>query len=168
MTSLILAITSAVLAPAEVEKEGVHVRTRVQANDYFYRVTNLAAEPIMRFEIEQGGAYLFRTPKGWLFETRPGVFLAWTDDPQLAIRPSQTGDFSMRVTSAGAVLGEAPLRLRLQTGEEIVLPDVWSIVPEPQGTILLVPLLFAGLVLAHTLVLARRERRAGGAASPSV
>ena len=164
MTRLVTAIMAAALAPAKVETGGVRIHVRIRASDYAYEVTNVAAQPITSFDIRQGGAYLFRAPDGWSFEAEGGLFRAWTTDRRLALRPSQTGTFSMRVTSNGAVLGEVPVKIGLESGDEVALANVWGIVPEPRAAVALVPLVIAGLVLAHTLLLACRDRRAAGGA----
>ncbi len=168
MATMVLLTTfmvAAALAPSDVEADGVRIRVRVRANDYTYEVTNVDAEPIVRFEIEQGGAYLFRAPKGWSFGAEGNLFRAETADPRRGIRRNQTGVFSMRVTSSGALLGEVPARIGLESGKDVALHDVWGIVPEPRGTVALVPLVIGTMVLLHVLLLARRERRAASGAS---
>ena len=153
-------VMATVLGPADVEKDGVRIHVDVHASDYTFTVWNVGAEPIMSFEIPQSNAYLFRAPDGWSMESDLVKFRAWTDDRRQAIRRRNPGTFSMRVSTKGAVLGEVDAEVGLKSGETVVLPKVWGVVPEPRSTVLLVSAVVGVLIVFHTLVLTWLERRA--------
>ena len=151
----------ALLVPnqAEFKTEQVGIMVDIQSNIFRYDVTNLASSPIVYFEANQHAAYNFQAPDGWHKEHSSDRFCAWTDDPQLAIGPNKTGQFSMRVSSRGAVLNQAPAKVRFQSGQTVTVPNVWSPSKEPRSYVFLIAGLFLFIVLLHTIVLVRKDRR---------
>ncbi|MCK4753304.1 MAG: hypothetical protein KAS75_07650 [Planctomycetes bacterium] len=143
---------------AEFKADGVNVTVDIQSNIYTYKVTNLSNSPIVRFEIKQHAAYNFKTPEGWQKETSTDTFLAWTDNLRTAIVPNETKQFSLRVSSKGAVLGFAPVTIQFQTKDTITISDVWAPIGEPRSYILLVIGLLVAILLTHTIILNRRNK----------
>jgi hypothetical protein len=160
MGGLVILIAAAALGPARVEKDGVRIRVDVRAHVYTYTVVNLDASPITRFEIEQHNAYDFQAPDGWEFEAEQGIFRAWATGEEAAIRYRQPRRFTMRVSSKGAVLGPVEARMSRESGDSVVIADLWGISPEPRATILLVSFVVTAVILIHAWLLARRDRRA--------
>jgi len=153
-----LMVVGASLGTFEVEKNGVRVRAHVQSSKYYWEVTNVDAEPITRLEISQHNCYDYQVPDGWESEAAAGVFRAWAADPGRAIQRGATGEFSLRVSSTGAVLGLVAMSVAPDAGEEIIIPEVWGPVPEPAGSVFLVAGVLVAIVLVHTWLLTRRER----------
>ena len=151
-----------------VEKDGVRVRVSIQAHDYTVQVTNLDVPPITRFEMGQWNAYNFEgpeQPEKWDVDYDRHWFYSWTEDEGSAIRQAETKSFSLRAGSKGAVLGLVPVKLGFASGESVVIPDCWGPVPEPSRTVLAVPIMVLAIVVGHTVLVARRQRKAAAAAS---
>jgi len=146
-----------------IEKDGVRVRVGINAHDYTIQVTNLDVAPITRFEMGQWNAYNFEGPKKWDKDFDRRWFRAWTGDEGNAIRQAETKRFSLRAGSKGAVLGLVPVKLGFASGGSVVIPDCWGPVPEPSGTVLAVPIVVLAIVLWHTVLVARRQRKAAAA-----
>lgn len=151
----------ALLAPnqAEFKTEQVSIMVDIQSNIFQYNVTNLSSSPIVHFEVHHHAAYNFQAPDGWHKENSADRFCAWTDEPQSAIGPSKTDQFSMRVSSRGAVLNQAPAKVRFLSGQTVIIPNVWSPSPEPRSYVFLVAGLFLFIILLHTAVIAFKNRR---------
>jgi hypothetical protein len=151
----------ALLAPnqAEFRTEQVSIMVDIQSNIFQYNVTNLSSSPIVYFEVNHHAAYNFQAPSGWYEEDSSDLFKAWTDDSELAIGPSKTAEFSMRVSSRGAILNKAPAKIRFQSGQTITVPNVWSSSQEPQSYIFLIAGLILFIILLHTIALVRKDRQ---------
>ena len=151
----------ALLAPnqAEFKTEQVGIMVDIQSNIFRYDITNLASSPIVCFEAHHKAAYNFQAPEGWHKEHTSERFCAWTDEPQSAIGPNKTGQFSMRVSSRGAVLGRAPVRIQFLSGQTVTVPDVWSPSPEPRSYVFLIAGLFLFTILFHTAAISFKNRR---------
>ena len=149
---------------AEYVTEQMRVDFYIQSNDFIYRVTNLGQTPIVGFELPQHSCYFFRAPKGWLIETPDGRFEARAPSPQKGILPYQTGQFSFRVSSKGAVLGRGPAKVRFQSGPPVELPEVLAPSGEPPGHLAAVAGTILVLFLLHGAVGTWRNRRAKRAA----
>lgn len=150
----------------EVEAEGVRIRVHVRASEYTYEVTNLGRDPIMRFEFTFTNGYNFTPPDGWESDHDDGVFRAWTQRERDAIRSGHTGQFSLRVSSQGAVLGHVPARVETLSGKSVTLRNVWGAAPEPRGHVLLVAGVAGAIFVLHSLLLARSDCRSGRRATP--
>ena len=159
MTRIAMLVAVALIGPAEVQQGDVRIRANVRSSVFTWQVTNLGDEPIVRFEIPQHNGYNFLGPEHWEVEGDARTFRAWTVDPIYAIRPGQTCTFSQRVSSRGAVLGLVQARVGFTNGGWLTLAGVWGVAPEPLGTLILVPLALAAIVILHTLLLSRRDRR---------
>jgi hypothetical protein len=146
---------------AEFKVEQVSIKVDIQSNIFRYDVTNLSTSPIICFEAKHHAAYNFQAPDGWHKEDSSNLFKAWTDDPQSAVGPNKTGQFSMRVSSRGAVLGQAPVRIQFQSGQIVSVSDVWSPSPEPRNYVFLVAGLTLFIILLHSSVLIYKEHRKG-------
>jgi hypothetical protein len=151
------------LAPnqAEFGNENVRVIVDIKSNIYTYKVTNSGKSPILGFEVTQHVAYNFRAPASWETDVCEGLFMARAASEGEGIRPGNTGEFSMRVSSKGAVLGRGKMKLRLESGETIVLPEIWSPVAEPGSHVLLVAGVILLIALAHAAVVIVKSRRPG-------
>ncbi len=132
----------------------------VHSNIYTHTVSNLSRSAIVGFEVGQHAAYNFETPEGWQTDSSGGTFRAWAEIPAKGITPGQTGEFSMRVSSKGAVLGRAAARVNFESGQTAELADVWSPAAEPRSYIALVAGGMLLIVLAHSAIIAARDRRA--------
>ena len=144
----------------ESSNEYAKITVNIQSNIYRYTVSNLSSSSIVGFEVVQHAAYNFQPPDGWQTDTSGDFFKAWTDTPATGIAPDETGQFSMRVSSKGAVLGLASAKLKLQSGQTIELKDLWCPVPEPKSYIALVAGLILLLALLHSVIIIKRSRRA--------
>jgi len=156
MGSAILVV--GVLGAFEAEKGGVRIRADVQSSIYTWQVTNVSAPPVTRFEIGQHHGYYFVGPEGWQVDADDRIFRAWTSDRLRALYPSRTGTFSLRMSSGGAVLGPVRAELGFASTEPLVFDGVWGTAPEPGRVVFLVALILLVLMLAHVLLLARRDR----------
>ncbi len=144
---------------AEFKTDEVCIGVGIQSNIYTYKLTNLSTVPIVSLEVKQHAAYNFLVPEGWQKEVSKDTFRAWTDNPQTAIKANQTVEFSMRVSSQGAVLGGRTAKVQFQIGKAVTIPNVWVPVPEPRSYIALVVGIIAVILLLHVAILARREHR---------
>ena len=145
----------------EFRDEHACITVSIQANIYTYRVTNLSDSAIVGFEVPQHAAYNFQVPDGWQMNLSPKLFMAWTETPATGIDPGRSSDFSMRVSSKGAVLGRGTVKLKLQSGKDIILPAVWTPVAEPRSHIALIVGVMLFIVLLHSIIIVLRDRRAG-------
>jgi hypothetical protein len=152
------------MLPNEVDLEtgDVHIHVNVGSNIYTYTVTNLAASPIVEFEVEPYHAYNFAAPEGWDIEHSEDIFHAKAGNTGPAIRTGEGAEFSLRMSSAGAVLGYAPVKVRFQSGKTVTVPDVWAPVPEPRGYTYLIAVVILAIMLLHTAVVVYKKRRARG------
>jgi hypothetical protein len=149
----------AVPASAEFEKDGVSISVTVRSSIYTYKVTNHDSEPIVGFEIGQHAAYNFVAPDIWKVESTDKIFRAWTDKTWASIDPNQTNEFSMRVSSKGAVLGTSPVKIQFQSGKVVLLDNVWTPVKEPRSYVYLVAGVVFVLVAGHSIFVVYRKRR---------
>ncbi|MBN2137494.1 MAG: hypothetical protein JW720_06790 [Sedimentisphaerales bacterium] len=131
----------------------------IRSNVYTYQVHNLGGAPIVGFEVPQFAAYNFQTPDGWEMDISGRAFRAWSGSPDAGIAPGRTAEFSMRVSSKGAVLGQGRAELKIASGRTIELPDVWCPIAEPRSHIALVAGVILAIVLFHSLILILRKRR---------
>jgi len=154
-------VTLALLAPnqAEFKTEQVNILVDIQSNIFQYNVTNLASSPIVYFEVYHHAAYNFEAPEGWHKEHSSKLFKAWTDDPHSAISQNKTGQFSMRVSSRGAVLTKAPVKIQFLSGQTAIVPDVWSPAPESKSYVFLIAGLFLLISLLHTSIIIHKDHR---------
>jgi len=145
---------------AEFGNEHASITVGIQSNIYTYKVKNLGSSAIVAFEAGQHAAYNFETPEGWQIDSSGGTFRAWTEIPAKGIAPGQTGEFSMRVSSKGAILGRAAARVKFESGQTAELADVWSPAAEPRSYVALVACGVLLIVLAHSAIIVARDRRA--------
>ena len=146
----------------EFKTDDVSIKFQIFSNDYEYKVTNLTQNPIVGFMIKPHASYFYGTPEGWQKETSSTLFRTWTENPQFAIKPNQTGVFSLRVGSKGALLRKGSVKITFQSGKVVTIPDVLVPGPEPQthlaivtGTLLLIILLHFGVL---TYINRRKKR----------
>lgn len=152
-------ITGAVPGQAEFKTKEVAICVNLQANIYTYKVTNLSISAIKSFEVSQHVAYNFTAPNGWQIETSQGIFRAWTNDTKTAIATGKTAEFSLRVSSKGAVLGGKKAKVEFQSGKTITVPGVWSPVQEPKSYIFWLTGLILLLLLLHTAIVTGKDFR---------
>jgi len=156
---LIVAFAGLVSNQAEFETDHVRIRVTIKSNIYTYEVTNLSESPIVHFEVKRYAAYNFIVPEGWQEESSSDIFRASTSNSQTAILSNETAEFSLRVSSAGAVLGTTPAKVQFQSGKTSTVPGVWAPVAEPRSYGALVAGLITAIVLLHTAFLVYRNRR---------
>jgi hypothetical protein len=145
---------------AEFKDGQASITVGIQSNIYTYKVRNLGSSAIVAFEVGQHAAYNFETPEGWQIDSSGETFRAWTEVPAKGIAPGQTGEFSMRVSSKGAILGRAAARVKFESGQTAELADVWSPAAEPRSYIALVAGGILLIVLAHSVIIIARDHRA--------
>lgn len=148
--------TSALIA----EQDGVRVRVDVQSNLYTWTIENLSADRVNRFAIYVHHSHAHQGPAGWAIDgpIPSGVFRAWPQDETEGLRIGQQGQFSVRFTSFGAMLGLQTLTLGLQNGRVLEIPNVWAPAPESQRSVAVAGGVLAALALLHTGI-TRRLRR---------
>lgn len=164
-TWVVILAAGGVFGPAEYEKEGVRLLVQVTSNTYLWEITNISAAPIKQFEVRHHNCYLFKTPDGWKKELDGPIFRTWTDDPAETIRPGQMKEFSFRVTSQGAIIGEVPAQITLDSEHIIQMNSVWGPVPSPRSSAYWVAGSIVAISLGHTWLVSRRERRLRAASS---
>ena len=133
----------------------------IQANVYKYTIGNTGDSPIIEFQVVQHATYNHSAPEGWKIDTTADTFRAWTETGSMGIHPGQEAEFTMRVSSSGAVLGRGPAMFRLQSGRTVQLTDVWCSAPEPRSHIAIVAGTLIAIVLLHSIVMILRYRRIG-------
>ena len=143
---------------AEFETDEVNIQVDISSSIYTYEVTNLSRSIITSVELKQHAGYNFIIPDGWQRKTGPTVFRAWADDVSTGIQPGETGEFSVRISSTGAVLGRQDVKVEFQSGQTVFVGGVWSPVREPRIHALLVAGVVLGIVLAHSAIVIRKRR----------
>ena len=144
----------AVLPPgqAEFKTNQAYVHVDIQSSIYTYTITNTGSSDITGFELPQHACYNFKAPDGWELESESGIFLAWAKNGQSAISPQKNGQFSMRVSSSGAVLGKKPVKLKLNSGQIVTVADVWAPAKEPRSYMVLVVGMILLVLTGHTVI----------------
>ena len=155
----------AAIAPNQREfiADEVKIVASIESNIYAYTVTNLSDEPIVGFQIGQTAAYNFIAPDGWEKRISPGTFEAWTEERKKEIRPRFTGEFSMRVSSKGAVLGGGPAIVKFYSGRSVTVEDVWTPSPEPKQYRIVIAILILAIICFHTLATVIKNKRSKAA-----
>jgi len=141
------------------ENNGISISAEINSNIYTYRITNQNNSPVTQFEIEPHACYNFTVPKGWEFEESSESFKAWATSEFFGIKGKKTGEFSMRVSSKGAVVGLAPAKVQLASGESINLSAVWTPHREPKSHIVLVSTILLSILILHTVLTTRKASR---------
>lgn len=141
------------------------IKVSVSSNIFAYEVTNLSNTPITNVEFQGYAAYNPIVPEGWEKELENGVFRSWVEDSSLGILPQRKEEFSLRVSSRGAVLDKLPAKIKFKSGETVVIADVWSPVPEPTSYVLFITGVIAALFLIHSLLVSRDQKKAKVTAS---
>jgi len=154
---MVIIFLAAVCDLGEFKTDKVSISVNIQSSIYTYQVTNLNTSPLVSFEIPEHAAYNFMAPQDWKAEESEGIFKAWTDDFLQGIRPGEKGEFSLRVSSKGAVLGQVPAVIQFHSGESITIPAVWAPVAEPRSYILLVGGVVLAIFVFHTWIIASRR-----------
>ncbi len=133
------------------------VSVDIHSSIYRYKVMNLDTDRIVGFEIAQHAAYNFIAPDGWEKETPPGIFKAYTKEPRHGIEANKTAEFSLRVSSRGAILGSKPAKITFESGKTIIIPQVWAPVPEPKSYIILVAGMILAIIVMHTIITTKKR-----------
>lgn len=155
--TLLLALA---LPPGQFEAGGVRIDVTLKSHLYTWTVTNVDAPPIVSFEIHQYGTTEEVAPEGWNLVVDGPHYLAWTDDPRIAIAPGGSKTFHTKVKSTGAALGLVPAGVGFAEGHPAVsFAAVWGPVPKRLSMVAIVTLTVAGLAAGHTLILERWVRR---------
>lgn len=143
----------------EFKTDQVTLTVEIASNIYTYRLLNLDSTAIVGIEIPQHASYNFKAPQSWETKDTGKSFHAWTDNSSDAIPPNATVEFSLRVSSAGAVLGQKPVKIYFKSGQVINVEDVWVSVAEPRSYILLVMSMILAIVILHSIIVVRKNRR---------
>ena len=157
---VVVMLAAAVPTPPDIEKDGVRLHVELNSSRYVWWVTNLKTEPIVRFEVGQHHAYDFAAPNGWEVESPmpDDVFQARATDQRHGIGHRQTGEFSLRASSKGSVLGAVDATIFFASGESVTLHEVWAPVPESRSATYLVLGTLVLVVVVHTLLVTWRGR----------
>ena len=143
---------------AEFRSEKIDIVVDVSSSIYTYVVRNHSSDPVVGFEIPQHASYNFTVPKGWQHEASDGLFKCLAKEPSAAIADGQKGEFSLRVSSAGAALGAVTARVVFRSGDAAVIRGVWAPVRRSRNYALLVTATMVALVVAHAVIMATRDR----------
>lgn len=135
------------------------IESRVDGRLYIWRVINADGPPIISFQVPVYAVYNPTVPNGWRREKTAGTLRTWAESPAQAVHAGQSGEFSVRATSSGAVLTEGSAVVGYDGGS-LAVPGVW--VPQPEGiwTVLTPPLVILAIVLIDLAIAKRRRRRA--------
>jgi len=144
---------------ARFGNDKVSISVTIHSNIYKYEVTNHDSEPIVGFEIYQHAAYNFMAPDAWEVESTRAMFHAWTDKKWVSIDPNQTKEFSLRVSSTGAILGISPVKIWFQSGKVVLLDGVWAPVKEPRSYVYFVASIVFVLATGHSIFVIHKKRK---------
>jgi hypothetical protein len=136
------------------------VTASVDASIYRWVVQNRGPEVLVRFELPQEHCYNQSVPKGWDWSYEDGVFSAWAGQPESAVQPGRTAEFTARVSSTGAVLGLRPLTLGVGSGRNIVAGESWAPVAKPGSMVALVVVAIVAISALHVWLSGRLARKA--------
>ena len=138
--------------------EDVKITTQVESNIFMYTVTNLGTDPIVGFQMKYYASYYFMAPDGWEKQDVDKVFMAKSKDKETAILQNSSGEFSMRVSSKGAVLGIKPVEVEFASGRKVIA-DVWAPVVEPASYKVFIITIVLAVLLSHSLLVMRQKKR---------
>ena len=144
---------------AEFDTADASIKVNIQTNIFTYTVTNLSDTPITAVEFPQHATYNLIAPEGWETAIRDGAFHSWVVGSTAGILPRKKEEFSMRVSSRGAVLNRLPAKIEFELGKTVVVADVWSSVPEPTSYVLFIAGVIAALYLAHSLFVSKGRKK---------
>lgn len=144
---------------AEFKTDQVHIIVSVQSSIYTYKVSNRGPAAIVEFKVETPAAFAIIPPEWWEKELSEDALRAYTNDPEAAIEPNETAEFALLAIGRGSVLGRAPIKLRFQPDRMHIVAGVWAPVLEPKSYTALVTGLLLFIVLAHTVIIVRRDKR---------
>ena len=102
---------------AEFKSEDIHLLVEINAGIYSYQITNLSYSKITSIEFPHHATYNFKMPKGWTEIKTSSTITSNCENLSDALSCKQTGNFSMRVSSGGAALGERPVKITFQSGK---------------------------------------------------
>ena len=144
---------------AQFKSDKVDILVDVSSSAYTYVVMNHSSDPVVGFEIPEHASYNFTVPKGWQHDASQGLFKCRTQDPSAAIADGQKGEFCMRVSSAGAILGAVSAHVVFRSGDTAVISGVWAPVRQPRSHTVLVTATIVAIVAAHAVIVGVRGRR---------
>jgi len=157
---MIIALAVTTSDQAVFKTDQVEIAVNIHSSIFQYRITNLSQEPINFIEFNHTAAYAFTAPEGWQYKQASSkVFETWTEASSAAIYPGKSKDFSLRVSSKGAVLGLLPIKIKFLSGETIAVPDIWAPSPEPISYVYLVLGMLFVILIAHTAIIVYKNRR---------
>ena len=143
----------------EFKSEDAIINVDINSNIYVYKITNLSQKPVVEIHIPQHSGYNFEVPENWKILDEKDIFTVNTEDSLAAIQAGSSGIFSFRVSSKGAVLGKGSVKLVTDQGKVLVIPGVYTPVPESKLYIFLVGGILAGLIFLHTILLVRKHSK---------
>jgi len=145
-----------VSTPPVVEQDGVRVEVLVRAQEYAFKVTNVDAPPIVRFEIDNYHTYNHLGPRGWTVELEENRLVCTADTPRRAIERGRSQAFTARVGSNSAALGVVDALVGFGPDHAPVGLEVWGPVRHPRSFIATIALTLAGIAVLHGLLVGRR------------
>jgi len=155
--ALALGILLMTISPP-VEIDGVRIEVEVESFDYTWTVTNVSAAPITHFEMNSRNAYDHTVPEGWKLDSEYEHFIAWTDDPALAIQPGSSAVFMARAGTNGPMLRMMPGTVGHVGSDAVTSFEAWAPGPGSRSMVLLVAVTLSGLAVFHAFVLGRSKR----------
>lgn len=137
------------IANQTCRQDDITIDVGIESSNYTYKITNQGDDPITAVEFRPHAAHLFGAPADWNKEQEPGVFRARAPKPDDYLSQGQTGTFTLRVSSRGAILGSMPVTVQTASGRTIALKGVWGPVPESRIYIGAVAATLALLIIWH-------------------
>jgi len=144
-----MAITS--LGPNEknFETDRIKLLASIDSSVYTYKISTNSV-PITAFEIPQYACYNFKAPKDWQITVQQGIFHAEASTASTTLKEYQDGRFSLRVSSAGAVLGSKTAKVWFADGTSQTIANVWAPVPEQKINLVVVTISVLVLIVFET------------------
>jgi hypothetical protein len=158
---IIAALCLSTIAPneAEVKADGVTLRVKIESGLYTYSIFNSNSNPIKEIRIHQHAGYNFLVPDGWNFKETGDELLLWAVAPEAAITAAKPGKFSFRISSQGAVLGQRQAVVKLDSGRQITLPNIWTAKAEPRSHMAMVWVVILGIFLVQTMIVVKKRSK---------
>ena len=146
-------------AERSFENDSVSIAVKVHSGVYTYTVTNLSNSPVVDFKVTTPAAFAIIVPDGWNKEITRESLRASTDATGSPILSRAAGSFQIYAIGKGSVLGTAAVHLTFQSGQSCTIDGVWAPVLEQRYYTWLVVASLLLILLAHTALIARRDRR---------
>jgi hypothetical protein len=163
LISVLLTMLCTPVLASDVTCDGVRVESRIEGRVFIWRVTNIDAEPITRFEAPIFASYDYKVPEGWDCDREAeDILVGWAAKHAPGITRGKSAEFSVRASSSGATLTEGSVRLTFADGGTVETGGAWIPQKEAVATRALPAVVITGIVAVHIL-LRRRHKSASPA-----